>query len=148
MIFKWCSAHINIFIIHTPSPFWILQSADFSPPCRPGDSCSWSTASYLGCYTCTQAWNKWRLQRGKTEQWKEWNNNYLWISLTLVGVLSSNSLFTCGLKIVAFVGMFIEEEVVTWRFFGDSTRKVFHLCWLCAGQTNQLVFSIHFLLKE
>lgn len=45
------------------SPSSRSQSWSRSPPCPPGGFCSWSTASCLGCCTCTRAWNRWRLQR-------------------------------------------------------------------------------------
>lgn len=57
-------------------------------------------------------------------------------------------LFTCGLQVVAFVGMFVEEEVVTRRIFRDSQWQVLHLCWLSAAQANQLLFEVYLLLTE
>lgn len=44
------------------SPFFRSLSWAGFPGFPPGYSCSWNTASCLGRCTCTQAWNKWRLQ--------------------------------------------------------------------------------------
>lgn len=46
------------------------------------------------------------------------------------------------------MGMFVQEEVVTWRIFGDSLWQVFQLGWLSAAQANHFLFSIYFLLTE
>lgn len=50
---------------------------------------------------------------------------------------------TCGLQVVSFVRMFVEEEVVTRRLFRDSQWQVLHLRWLSAAQPNQLLFGIY-----
>lgn len=58
------------------------------------------------------------------------------------------NLFTCGLQVVAFVWMFVEEEVVSCRVFGDSHRQVLQLCRLSAAQTDQLLFGVYLLSTE
>lgn len=57
-------------------------------------------------------------------------------------------LFTCGLQVVAFMGMFVEKEVVACRIFRDSQWQVLYLCWLSAAQANQLLFEVYLLLTE
>lgn len=54
-------------------------------------------------------------------------------------------LFTYRFKVVSFVGVFVEEEVVACRIFGDSHWQVLHLCWFSVAQANQLLFGVYFL---
>lgn len=46
------------------------------------------------------------------------------------------------------MGMFVEEEVVTWSIFRDSHWEIFQLRWLSAAQPNELLFSIQLLFWQ
>lgn len=43
------------------------------------------------------------------------------------------------------MGVFVEEEVVTWGILGDPLREVFDLRWLSAAQVDQFLVSVDFL---
>lgn len=55
---------------------------------------------------------------------------------------------TCGLEVVALVGMFVEEDVVARHICGDPQRQVLQLCRLGAAQANQLLLGVDFLGVE
>lgn len=44
--------------------------------------------------------------------------------------------------------MFVEEEVVSCRVFGDSHRQVSQFCRLSAAQPDQLLFGVYLLWTE
>lgn len=52
---------------------------------------------------------------------------------------------TCGLEVVALVGMFIKEDVVARHICGDPQRQVFQLRRLGAAQANLLLLGVDFL---
>lgn len=55
---------------------------------------------------------------------------------------------TCGLQVVSFVGVFVEEEVVACGIFGDPHRQVSDLRWLSAAQPDHFLFGVDLLLNK
>lgn len=55
---------------------------------------------------------------------------------------------TCGLQVVAFVGVFVEEKVVACGIFGDPHRQVSDLRWLSAAQPDHFLFGVDLLLNK
>lgn len=55
---------------------------------------------------------------------------------------------TCGLEVVALVGMFVEEDVVARHVCGDPQRQLFQLRRLGAAQPNQLLLMVDLLSVE
>lgn len=52
---------------------------------------------------------------------------------------------TCGLEVVALVGMLVEEDVVARNICGDPQRQIFQLRRLGAAQANLLLLGVDFL---
>lgn len=46
------------------------------------------------------------------------------------------------------MGVFVEEEVVACRIFGNPLRQVFDLCWLSAAQPDHFLFGVDLLLNK
>ena len=53
--------------------------------------------------------------------------------------------FTCGLQVVALVGVFVQEEVVACALLGDPPGQLLHLGGLRAGQLDQLLLKVDML---